>query len=109
MAKAARRRGGQPWPAPLQGRPPTARPAARGNWLRPRPHARGRSATAKAPHRGSCQHAQSLVGMVGACGRRQRPQPVRCRQRVAAPATGAGAHADGVQHRRLRKAATTAV
>ncbi|RWW44729.1 hypothetical protein BHE74_00049491 [Ensete ventricosum] len=36
-AKAARRRGGQPRPAPMQGRPPTARPAARGNRPRPKP------------------------------------------------------------------------
>ncbi|RWV78325.1 hypothetical protein GW17_00060720, partial [Ensete ventricosum] len=42
--KAVRRRGGQPRPAPMQGRPPTTRP-----W--PRPHKREKPAAARAsPH-----------------------------------------------------------
>ncbi|RWW18102.1 hypothetical protein GW17_00017927 [Ensete ventricosum] len=76
----AARRGSQLRPAPMQGRPPTTRPAVMGSRLRPRPPTRGRSATAKAPCRGSCQHARPPAGMAvacrgGACGRRQRPRP----------------------------------
>ncbi|RWV82448.1 hypothetical protein GW17_00056053, partial [Ensete ventricosum] len=44
-AKAARRSGGQPRPAPMQGRPPIDRP-----W--PRPPARGQLATARASPKG---------------------------------------------------------
>ncbi|RRT32280.1 hypothetical protein B296_00048156 [Ensete ventricosum] len=44
-AKATRRRGGQPRPAPMQSRPPMAR-------LRPRPPARGRLVAARASPKG---------------------------------------------------------
>ncbi|RWW18050.1 hypothetical protein GW17_00017980 [Ensete ventricosum] len=37
---------------------------------------------------------------------RQHRPPTRCRPRATVPATGATAHADGVQHRRLRRAVT---
>ncbi|RWW48614.1 hypothetical protein BHE74_00045298, partial [Ensete ventricosum] len=80
--KAARRSGGQPRLAPMQGRPPTARPIVRGSRLRPRPPARWRPATAKAPCKGSRQHSRSPAGMVGACRggackHRQHPRPGR--------------------------------
>ncbi|RWW36628.1 hypothetical protein BHE74_00058334 [Ensete ventricosum] len=73
---------GYPRPAPMQGRPPTARPAARGNRLRPRPPTRGRPVTAKALCRGSRRHARTPAGMAGAYrddayGRRQRSRPGR--------------------------------
>ncbi|RWW73164.1 hypothetical protein BHE74_00018976, partial [Ensete ventricosum] len=119
--KAARSRGGQPRPAPMQGRPPTARPA-----------------TAKAPCRGSRQHARSLASMAGACrgrayGHRQRPRlgrrgqlpdvrpqgvalrpglpPARAAALAgaAAPAAGPAAHANDMQHQCLRRATTTTV
>ncbi|RRT58490.1 hypothetical protein B296_00027391 [Ensete ventricosum] len=45
LVKAARRRGGQPRPAPMWGRPPTAKP-----W--PRPPTRGRLAAARASPKG---------------------------------------------------------
>ncbi|RRT38976.1 hypothetical protein B296_00053864 [Ensete ventricosum] len=47
----AARRGGQPWPTPMQGRPPTARP-------RPRPAYKGRSPARVAARRGdACEHS----------------------------------------------------
>ncbi|RWV78991.1 hypothetical protein GW17_00059941 [Ensete ventricosum] len=43
-------RGGQPWPTPMQGRPPTARP-------RPRPAHKGRPPAGVAARRGdACKH-----------------------------------------------------
>ncbi|RWV77698.1 hypothetical protein GW17_00061437 [Ensete ventricosum] len=110
-------------PTPMQGRPPTARPAARGSQLRPWPPAMGRPTTAKAPYRGSrlrAWMAPVAVAHVGigsargqgcslqgrpllqgsACARWHRPS-ARCHPRVAAPAIGMATHADG------RAAATT--
>ncbi|RWV85292.1 hypothetical protein GW17_00052928 [Ensete ventricosum] len=83
-AKATRRRGGQPRPAPMQGRPPTARPVARG----------------------SLQQMRSPAGMVGAyrggaCGRRQRLRPGRrwrlsaARPQGAAPRPGLERNEEG--------------
>ncbi|RWV82967.1 hypothetical protein GW17_00055490, partial [Ensete ventricosum] len=87
--KAIRKEGGRPRLSPLQGwlatasssagaashgQPPCKAGRPRTCRLRPRPPARGWLATAKAPCRGSRQHAQPPVGMAGACGRRQRPQ-----------------------------------
>ncbi|RWW44949.1 hypothetical protein BHE74_00049260, partial [Ensete ventricosum] len=82
QAKAARRRGGHPRPAPIQGRPPTARLAAR-----------GRPATAKALCRGSHQQVRLPTGMAGACrggayGRRQCPRPGLSPARMAAGKSG---------------------
>ncbi|RWW13713.1 hypothetical protein GW17_00022560 [Ensete ventricosum] len=87
-------RGGQPQPAPMQGRPPTTRSAARGSRLRPRPPARGRPIMVKAPCRGSRQHAWPPAGIAGACrggayGRRQRPRPGRRGRLPAARPQGA--------------------
>ncbi|RZR73650.1 hypothetical protein BHM03_00026744 [Ensete ventricosum] len=72
-AKAARRRGGQS---------PSRAGHPRPGQLRPRHPTRGRPATAKAPLRGSRQHARSPAGMAGAyrggtCRRRQCPWPGR--------------------------------
>ncbi|RZS12710.1 hypothetical protein BHM03_00044183 [Ensete ventricosum] len=41
----------------------------------------------------------------GSAGPMRRHPPARCRPRAAVPTVGAVAHADGVQHRRLRRAA----
>ncbi|RWW07691.1 hypothetical protein BHE74_00033750 [Ensete ventricosum] len=68
--RTTRRRGDQPRLAPMQGRPPTAKPATRGNRLQPRPLVRGRPTTAKTPLQG-----QPPASMAGAYGRRQHPQP----------------------------------
>ncbi|RZR75473.1 hypothetical protein BHM03_00058750 [Ensete ventricosum] len=87
--KATRRRGGQPRPTPMQGQLPTTRLAARGSRLWPRPLARGQSTTAKAPCRGSRQHARPPMGMAGPCGRRQRLRPCRKQQSPATTPQGA--------------------
>ncbi|RWW36762.1 hypothetical protein BHE74_00058191 [Ensete ventricosum] len=62
-AKAARRRGGQPRPAPMQGRPPMTRP-------RPRTPARGRLVAARASPQGrqplAARHPQG-GRLQGAC------------------------------------------
>ncbi|RWV84171.1 hypothetical protein GW17_00054135 [Ensete ventricosum] len=61
-AKAARRRGGQPRPAPMQGQPPTARP-------RPRTPVRGWPATAIASPQGrpTAPTRAAPVGRSAAC------------------------------------------
>ncbi|RWV94793.1 hypothetical protein GW17_00042634 [Ensete ventricosum] len=85
----------------MQGWPPTARPVVRGSRLRPRgsrlrlrPPTRGRPAMAKAPCRGSRQHARSPTGMADACrgdacGRRQCPRLGRRGRLPAARPQGA--------------------
>ncbi|RRT56417.1 hypothetical protein B296_00022080 [Ensete ventricosum] len=97
-----RRRGGQPRPAPMQGRPPTAKPAA-----------------TKAPCTGAAYHDQnSLAGAVTT--RRGRPQACLATAGVGSARgqaaggdcllqgrkgqpRGAATHADSVQHRCLRR------
>ncbi|RZR89888.1 hypothetical protein BHM03_00017676 [Ensete ventricosum] len=66
IAKAARKSGGQPRPAPKQGRPPMARP-------RPRPPTRGRSAAASDAHKGR-QPAGAAACIDGACGQKRCPR-----------------------------------
>ncbi|RRT52710.1 hypothetical protein B296_00006174 [Ensete ventricosum] len=136
--------GGWPRPHPparvaTHGQPPCRAGHLRPGRLGPRPPLRGRPTMAKAPCRGSRQHARSPVVMAsayraapaakpqgavalyeaargslmaratackgGSTHARQHHPPARCRPRAAAPVVGAAAHADGVQHRRLRKAA----
>ncbi|RWV79346.1 hypothetical protein GW17_00059530, partial [Ensete ventricosum] len=61
VAKAARR-GGQQWPAPMQGQPPMAKP-------RPRPPAKGRPAVARASLQGRPVRLAGLAACRGgACG-----------------------------------------
>ncbi|RRT37223.1 hypothetical protein B296_00031401 [Ensete ventricosum] len=99
----------------MQGRPPIARPAARGSQLRPtttksplqgRPARKGQPPAAKAPYNGAAGHGQnplcmgshqqarSPVGMAGAYGHRQRSRPGRrwrlptARPQVVAPRPG---------------------
>ncbi|RRT44821.1 hypothetical protein B296_00030938 [Ensete ventricosum] len=87
------RRGSQPRPAPMQGRPPMARSTARGNRLRQRPHAMGRPTTAKAPCRGNRQHAWATTckgdrSYRGSTRTWQHRPPTRCRLRAATLTAG---------------------
>ncbi|RZS26506.1 hypothetical protein BHM03_00059858 [Ensete ventricosum] len=92
-------------PVPMQGWPPMARSAARGRQLRPRPPAKGRPTTAKAPCRGSCQHVRLPAGMIGACEHRQRPQPGRKGQPPVARSQGVTARCEAARGNPTARAA----
>ncbi|RWV82009.1 hypothetical protein GW17_00056523 [Ensete ventricosum] len=108
IVRTTRRRGGQPWPAPMQGRLQGAADCDQGSLPQvatTRYKAARGSLAARDARAAACKgdrwQERSLAGATP-IARRRRP-PTRCRLRAVAPAEGAVAHADGVQHRHLRR------
>ncbi|RWW26668.1 hypothetical protein GW17_00008934 [Ensete ventricosum] len=120
--KRSEERGGWPRLGPLQGWPAMAKAPFRGDHQQARPLAGlagacGRRQPPRASRWGRLQTARPqgaaprpglsparAAASRGSARSRRRHCPTRCRPRAAAPTTRAAAHADNMQHRRLRRA-----